>query len=302
MMNLHNNTELFEQLVLLTSNTKKIDAAIIRQDYFVSLLLQNLVKHMPDIIFKGGTSLSKCFGVISRYSEDIDLNYLKEGKFTDSSRKSVAYGIVDAINASPFTYANPDELQSGRNMNTYMVTIPYGNTLTENIKVETFLAAKSYPTESRTVNCYILDFLKIEGRADIIEKYNLTPFEINVQSIVRTVVDKVFAICDYYESNNATRNSRHIYDLFKTVPAVAFDDVYFALVEQVRAERKIQRINVSAQDGYKVSDTIAKIMQEQFYKRDYNRVTSALLFDKVTYDTAAKVLDTILGAYRHANM
>lgn len=302
MMNLHNNTELFEQIVLLTSNTKKIDATIIRQDYFVSLLLQNLVKHIPDIIFKGGTSLSKCFGVISRYSEDIDLNYLKEGKFTDSSRKSVAYGIVDAINASPFTYSNPEELQSGKNMNTYMVTVPYANTLTENIKVESFLASKSYPTEKKEVSCYIVDLLKSLDKTDIIEQYDLAPFEINVQSLVRTVIDKVFAICDYYESKTSTRNSRHIYDLFKTVPAVTFDDNYFALVEQVRIERKSQTINVSAQDGYKVFETIVKIRQENFYKSDYNRVTMALIFDRISYEKAASVLNTISNAYMGAGV
>lgn len=37
---------------------------------------------MPDIVFKGGTSLSKCYHIIKRFSEDIDLNVLSEKKPT----------------------------------------------------------------------------------------------------------------------------------------------------------------------------------------------------------------------------
>lgn len=47
--------------------------AIVEKDYYVSLFLQHLVKKVPNKLFKGGTSLSKCHKVINRFSEDIDL-------------------------------------------------------------------------------------------------------------------------------------------------------------------------------------------------------------------------------------
>ena len=70
---LHNNTELFEQAVLRTSEHMGIDAGIIEKDYFVTLMLQEISSRVPDIVFKGGTSLSKCHKIINRFSEDIDL-------------------------------------------------------------------------------------------------------------------------------------------------------------------------------------------------------------------------------------
>jgi predicted nucleotidyltransferase component of viral defense system len=58
------------------SLTLKTDAVILEKDFWVSWLLRVLFT-LPDIaphlIFKGGTSLSKVFGVIDRFSEDIDL-------------------------------------------------------------------------------------------------------------------------------------------------------------------------------------------------------------------------------------
>lgn len=47
--------------------------AVIEKDYYVTMLLQELANRLPFLVFKGGTSLSKCYKVIQRFSEDIDL-------------------------------------------------------------------------------------------------------------------------------------------------------------------------------------------------------------------------------------
>lgn len=46
------------------------------KDYYLTLFLKSLVARQRGIVFKGGTSLSKCHKVIDRFSEDIDLNYV----------------------------------------------------------------------------------------------------------------------------------------------------------------------------------------------------------------------------------
>lgn len=53
-----------------------IDSSMIEKDYYVFVVLDylfNKSKWKDDIFFKGGTALSKCFGLINRFSEDIDL-------------------------------------------------------------------------------------------------------------------------------------------------------------------------------------------------------------------------------------
>ena len=52
---LHNDTETFEQLILRTSEYLDIK---IEKDYFVTVFLGKLVSKVPEIVFKGGTSLS----------------------------------------------------------------------------------------------------------------------------------------------------------------------------------------------------------------------------------------------------
>ena len=58
-----------------TAAKKNISSEIIEKDFWVCWTLLQIYRltGLPKIIFKGGTSLSKAFGIIKRFSEDIDL-------------------------------------------------------------------------------------------------------------------------------------------------------------------------------------------------------------------------------------
>ena len=83
------------------------------------------------------------------------------------------------------------------------------------ILLELVYIERSYPAEIKEASSYICEFLKNSNRKDLIEKYELESFNIEVQRLERTFIDKVFAICDYYVLKKETRNSRHIYDIYK---------------------------------------------------------------------------------------
>lgn len=82
---LHNNKELFHDILLAVREDTGIHSAIIEKDYYVTLLLQKIVEKNLEIIFKGGTSLSKCHKIISRFSEDIDIG-VNADKATEGMR------------------------------------------------------------------------------------------------------------------------------------------------------------------------------------------------------------------------
>lgn len=72
-MNLHKNKEEFNELINIVSDYYKIEPPIVEKDYFVTLFLKKLSSSVSSLLFKGGTSLSKCYKIINRFSEDIDL-------------------------------------------------------------------------------------------------------------------------------------------------------------------------------------------------------------------------------------
>jgi hypothetical protein len=64
-----------EALFIETAAKKNISPEIVEKDFWVcwTLLQVSRLIGLPKLIFKGGTSLSKAFGIIKRFSEDIDL-------------------------------------------------------------------------------------------------------------------------------------------------------------------------------------------------------------------------------------
>ena len=63
-MNLHQDKEAFLEIIAATSEDTGIPEEQVEKDYFVSYLLEFLVREVPTLVFKGGTSLSKCYGVV----------------------------------------------------------------------------------------------------------------------------------------------------------------------------------------------------------------------------------------------
>jgi predicted nucleotidyltransferase component of viral defense system len=63
------------ELILRTASLKKISPILVEKDFWVTWLLNKLfsLDISSSLTFKGGTSLSKCYGLINRFSEDCDI-------------------------------------------------------------------------------------------------------------------------------------------------------------------------------------------------------------------------------------
>ena len=72
---LHNDKKSFAQAVELVVSKQNLRPEIVEKDYYVTMILRLLSEKLPFIVFKGGTSLSKCHKAINRFSEDIDITF-----------------------------------------------------------------------------------------------------------------------------------------------------------------------------------------------------------------------------------
>lgn len=106
----------------------------------------------------------------------------------------------------------------------------------------------------------------------------------NVQSIRRTFVDKVFAVCDYRIQNMQDRDSRHLYDICKLAAQLKMD----VLVDKVREDRMLSPNNPSAQLEYIIPEMLKEIIESKFYESDYKNVTQKLLYEDIDYDYAVQ--------------
>lgn len=295
---LHNDRETFEQIILKVSEETGIESGIIEKDYYVTLFLKRIVELQPNIIFKGGTSLSKCYKVINRFSEDIDLNIDTEGHPTEGQRRKLKENIISVINEFGFTLDNADNVKSRRNYNRYIMNYPtvFSSTfLKEHLIIETAVYIKAYPCEKLQATSIIYNYLNNNGYENLISQYGLEPFEINVQSASRTLVDKLFALGDYYLSDAVEEHSRHIYDIYKLADIVPVNDDLRRLIREVLKERTPHKQCHSAKDDIDMDALLQEIIDKDIYKRDYEDITSKMLFENVPYATAIEALQKIVN-------
>ena len=117
------------------------------------------------------------------------------------------------------------------------------------------------------------------------------PFEaasvhMQVQTLERTFIDKVFAVCDYRLQNMQDRDSRHLYDIAKLLPMIHITSELDALIDDVRDDRMQSKNNPAAQSKYDISQMLKEIIDSHFYESDYNNITKKLLYEDVSYDEA----------------
>ncbi|MCL2177141.1 MAG: nucleotidyl transferase AbiEii/AbiGii toxin family protein [Firmicutes bacterium] len=296
-MFLHNKRGEFLELVRETSEFMDVEPAIVEKDYYVALFLRYLVKEEPMLIFKGGTSLSKCYKLIERFSEDLDVNLENVSELSQSRKKQFKQNVVRVAGKLNLEIINLENVKSGMDYNLYKVAYKTNFThpsLKQHILVESVFRIAAFPTETLSAACLIHDYLKVNGRYDLIKKYDLNEFVVQVQSLERTFVDKIFAICDYYLSE-INEHSRHLYDLHKILPHMKIDKSFMLLFDEVRQARQGKQGCLSAEPNLYIPSILQAIIKDEAYKADYENITSHLLYDNTTYNQTIKSLKQIIS-------
>lgn len=128
------------------------------------------------------------------------------------------------------------------------------------------------------------------------EEYGLTPFQMHVQSLERTFIDKIFALCDYYINDDLKLHSRHIFDIYMLLPKMNFNDEFIKLTKEVRAHRLQMGRCPSASQDVSIPFLLSQIIENEVYKDDYENITSYFQKTKIKYDEAIKAIQKVIDA------
>jgi len=242
-----------------------LPAPVIEKDFWVCwilFLLNDIPELNGNITFKGGTSLSKAWGLIDRFSEDIDIAINRK-----VFGQEPPYGAEDAESNSQRKMRLEDlEEKNGIFINDFLLS-KLQDKICEHLSVDEFtLTAISkgnevniefkYPGTLKNELGGLLPVVLIElvPRADEFpnEKRKITPiiyevfedilgegsFNILSLSPERTFLEKLFFIHETLEGFNkgSERKSRHYYDLLKLYRAGVF--------EKIKSNRELLQIVV----------------------------------------------------------
>ena len=172
---------------------------MVEKDTVQSMFLLELSKINLPFVFKGGTSLSKAYNLIDRFSEDIDLSMNR--KPTQTERKASKEHIVEIAKSLGMELTNPDQIKSRHDYNMYVFS--YDSLFASKpmeIIVETSYYQTVYPVEKHEVGSFVGKFCKNNGISLPI------PFEaatviMNVQSLERKEMSDDEAIIKMVDAN-----------------------------------------------------------------------------------------------------
>ena len=127
---------------------------MVEKDTIQSMILLGLSNSELPFVFKGGTSLSKAYGLIDRFSEDIDLSMNR--KPTESEKKKTKILICGIADDLGFVLSNPDDIQSRHSYNKYI--FEYESLFSDiplELIVETSFYQEVYPVDICDVNSFV---------------------------------------------------------------------------------------------------------------------------------------------------
>lgn len=224
----------FEQAILQAAEhfaAQGLRPAIIEKDYYVTEALRAIViigndNNITDsIIFKGGTSLSKGWNLIQRFSEDLDI-FLDPRAFDPPLGKNAIdrqlKALRDAVGAHPALTFIEGESQTiggfGRN-DRFAYTQRFGSPgeVANRVLLEAGTASGREPTSIVEISSYLGQFLRTRGLSLGAEDEGAFPMRL--LHFRRTFVEKMFAIhakVELFKRDGRPLGSyaRHYYDLY----------------------------------------------------------------------------------------
>lgn len=252
----------FDQIVLATrvhliGQGISLSEQIIEKDYYVTEVLRSLsVVADERIIFKGGTSLSKGWNLIQRFSEDIDIFLDPEAFEPPLSKRGIDRELKvlrDAVaQHSGLTYL-PGEGQTigGFGRSDYFAYAPrFGGVgaIAPRVLMEVGSASGREPTEVVELTSYVARFLQETG--NLLGAEDEAPFTMRLLHFRRTFVEKMFAIhskVELYKREGRPLGSyaRHYYDLYQLAKQEGVQ-ILLASEEYTRIKEDYERVSLAA--------------------------------------------------------
>jgi hypothetical protein len=223
-MKLHQNISLFRDAVKVTAQQMNIPPEFVEKDYWVTYALFTIFNNEigKDTVFKGGTALSKCYHMIERFSEDIDLVVLRREGESNNKLTTKIRTISDVVNAVlPEVTIEGLTHKMGMNRKTahsYSKEFKgdYGQ-VRDAIVVEATWLGYYEPYTTRSIVSFVGQMMIDNNQLEIAKENGLLPFELLVLEPVRTICEKIMSLVRFSYGENPLgdlkQKIRHTYDL-----------------------------------------------------------------------------------------
>jgi hypothetical protein len=292
------------------SNKMGLPPQAIEKDVWVTLMLRMIFTsdHADHFIFKGGTSLSKAFNLINRFSEDIDLGIdrkylgyegdLTPGQVRKLRRKCHSYVSGDLKNIlenklidygiDPRSYELKVENTQVSDQDPETILVNFKSLFDEvsylpnNIKIEVSARSLIEPNQKVSIQSWIDQ--QYPGAAFIGE-----PFEVIATDPRKTFLEKLILLHEEFQKPSEKiryyRMSRHFYDLDQLLnsefgtAALEDKDLFESIIAHRRVLTPVKTTNYDSIE-LKSLNIIPPAEHLENYKADYKEMRLSMIHGK----------------------
>lgn len=304
-MKLHFDKVAFEMLIKEISSKNGVRQEVLEKDYYVTLLLFELsqFENQGFAYFKGGTALYKALRSIQRFSEDIDLTIHIDDcpnpsqakkrlenstlKFGCMPRGNVLENKKGSINCE-YLYTSLYEIDE------YDALDRYGK-----VKVEGTSFTISEPVSEVKIAPHLYELCSDSQKRILEELYDVKPFIIKTISIERIFIDKIFASEFYFERDDFSDVSKHVYDLtilMQNAQIIDFlnnRDKLIKIVELKRKEELIRKGGVDAKMKVATFPFLTRLINNKAFEDEFARMQRIYVFKKEDFLSLENVNESI---------
>ncbi len=236
-MKLHKNINLYTDAIRFTAQKMNLKPEYVEKDYWLTYALFTIFNNEIgiDTVFKGGTALSKCYNIIERFSEDIDLVVLRRVGETNNKLKSKLKAISTLVETvMPELIIEGVTQKMGMNRKTahnYKKQFigDYGQVRDVIILESTWLGYYE-PFTSKSIISFIGQMMLDNNQSDIAKENDLLPFDVPVLEPTRTICEKIMSLVRFsygeHPINDLKQKIRHAYDLHQLLKIKEYLDFF----------------------------------------------------------------------------
>ena len=236
-MNLHENISLYRDAIRFTAQQMNLKPEYIEKDYWVTYALFTIFNNEigKDTVFKGGTALSKCYNMIERFSEDIDLVVLRREGETDSKLKSklkaistVVETVLPEVTIEGITHKMGMNRKTAHSYNKEFKG-DYGQVRDVIILESTWLGYYE-PYITKSIVSFVGQMMMNNKQSDIAKENGLLPFDLLALEPIRTICEKIMSLVRFSYGENPMddlkKKIRHSYDLHQLLKQDVFSKFF----------------------------------------------------------------------------
>lgn len=198
-----------------------LPAAQVEKDFWVTEVLRGVTSAAAalgfEVVFKGGTSLSKAYQLIERFSEDVDVLVILPTDTTGAKErilKGLVNGAAESTAVGPETVGPATTKGLKRGARFHYRPSPIASTagLSDGVFLEIGSRGGAMPTSTMSIESVIAQ----HAAADVAGMVEAEPFSVRVLRPSRTLVEKLVLLhTASNDPNSATlvRGARHYYDI-----------------------------------------------------------------------------------------